>query len=479
MPGTKRVSGVQKAIRRGGKDPDRKVLYPINPGPQFEFMMTNAEEVLYGGAAGGGKSYGLRAYAVSYCMTYPGSKGVLFRQSFRQLEETHLIEIQKEVPESIAHYAAGPHDLVFNNGSLLMFRFCEKDEDARSYDTAEFDFELFDELSHFTKFQYTYLTSRCRSTRPGWIGPRIRSGATPLGRGHAWVKARWVDAAAPMEIWTADLSEGGMTRQFIPARVTDNPILVKSDPKYLDRLHALPYEEYRAKALGDWDVFTGQFLVRWRQKIHIIEPFDIDPEWDLFLCVDYGFNKPYAALWFARPPGTDTAFVYREQYGPQVTLKEQVRRAKEAIDATGEKLKAVILDPSMMGKVNVKGERITPMSDSWTEKFGNHCPVIRGNNERVPGWRLMREMVDWKETPSKAVAVPPRLFIFNTCSNTARTLPLMIVDKHNPEDVDTDGEDHAPDALRYGLRHAFEGGGKQSNRPRVKIGRGGITVTRR
>lgn len=445
------------------------------------FMTTEAEELLYGGAAGGGKSYGLRAWAVTYSMVYPGALGVLFRQSFRQLEETHLINIQQEVPDSVAEYKTTSHDLIFPNGSIIMFRFCEKDEDARTYDTAEFDYILFDELSHFTQFQYTYLTSRCRSTKPWWPGPRIRSGATPLGRGHGWVKSRFVEVrkednipVQPFEIWEAPLSDGGMTRQFIPAKVTDNPTLFKADPKYMDRLRALPYEEYRAKALGDWDVFTGQFFTRWRDQVHVMEPFDIPLDWDHFICSDYGFNKPYAVLWFARPPKTNTVFVYKEQYGPSVDLDEQIFRAWQTTEDMALPIKAVILDPSMFAKVNVKGERTEAMSTHWQKRFNN---VRRGNNERVPGWRLVREMLDWQERPDGGVLVPPRLFFFRTCSNAVRTIPKLIIDEHNPEDVDTDGEDHAADALRYGLRHAFEGAGRIGAVRRVISGPKGITLT--
>ncbi len=476
-----RLSSQQRSLRRAGPEDTRKVLYPIHEGPQTLFMTTDAEEVLYGGAAGGGKSYGLRAWAVTYSMVYPGAKGVLFRQSFRQLEETHLHAIQQEVPESVAEYKSSSHDLIFPNGSIIMFRFCEADDDVRSYDTAEFDYMLFDELSHFTSFQYTYLTSRCRSVKPWWPGPRIRSGATPLGRGHAWVKARFVDArkddnikVQPQEKWKAPISEGGMTRQFIPARVTDNPTLFKADPKYIERLRALSYEEYKAKALGDWSVFTGQFFTRWRDNIHVIEPFDIPPDWDHFICGDYGFNVPHATLWFARPPNTNTAFIYKEQYGANVDLKEQVYRAWQSTEDMGIQPKAVILDPAMFARVNVKGERVEAMSADWKVRFNN---VRKGNNERVPGWRLMREMIDWQERPGGGVLVPPRVFFFRTCSNAVRTIPNLIVDDHHPEDVDTDGEDHAADALRYGLRHAFEGAGRSGMVKRVLVGPDGLTLT--
>ena len=145
-----RLSAQQQAIKRGGhgqpeEDSTGKlVLYGCHPGPQTTFKDTMAQEVLYGGALGGGKSYALRAWAVRYCLTYPGAQLVLFRRSYRELEETHILAIQQEIPSSIATYAAGSHNLIFNNGSIVMFRYCEREEDVRSYDSAEFDAILFD-----------------------------------------------------------------------------------------------------------------------------------------------------------------------------------------------------------------------------------------------------------------------------------------------------------------------------------------------
>ena len=439
-------------------------------------MTTEAEEVLYGGAAGGGKSYGLRAWGVNYSLVNPGATVVLFRETFPQLEETHLQKIQTEVPSSIAHYHGGRHDLIFNNGSVFMFRVCEKDEDARKHDSAEYDAMLFDELTAFSQFQYVYLTSRCRSVRPGWTGPRFRSGATPLGPGHSWVHERWVAKHDPFDIWKAPVSEGGLTRQFIPAKLSDNPALTKAHPEYINQLKTLPYEEYRAKALGDWEIFEGQFFSRWRDNVHVCQPFDIPPDWERFICVDYGFNAPYCVLWFARPPETDVAYVYREHYGKGVTLEEQVRLTKMAVVDNSEKIRAVILDPAMFSKVNVKGERIDSMAEDWRSEFPL---VIKGNNERIPGWRLMRQMIDWTEGPSGDMLTLPRLRIFSTCFNTVRTVPKLRVNDHMLEDVDSNGEDHAADALRYGLVHAFQGGGKSGNQRTYHLTPRGIAIRSR
>ena len=450
-----------------------RVLYPIHEGPQRNLMESDAEEVLYGGAFGGGKSYALRAWAVTYCLQYPGATVVLFRRSYRELEDTHIRALQAEVPLTIAVYKTGRHDFEFTNGSVLQCRYAERPEDVNTYQTAEWDALLIDELTQFEQLTYVGLLSRLRSSKSWWPGPRIRAVATPLGIGHNWVKERWVAFAKPNEIKRAPLSEGGMTRQFIPARVTDNPTLMESDPDYLERLRSLSYEEYQARALGSWDTFTGQFFQRWRPGTHVVTPFDIPPDWDRYIAVDYGFNAPYAVYWIARPPQTDVAYIYREQYGRQVKLNEQIYRAKQACEDASEKIKGVIVDPALFGKVNVKGERIDSMAEDWKKEF---YPVIKGDNDRVAGWRLLREMIDWQEGPDGKSIAGPRLRIFSTCSNLVRTLPTLVTSKNRPEDVDTDGEDHAADAIRYGLMHMFRGRGQQGQQRSYHMTNKGLVV---
>ena len=158
-------------------------------------------------------------------------------------------------------------------------------------------------------------------------------------------------------------------------------------------------------------------------------------------------------------------------------LEEQIYKAWQSTELSGEKLKAVILDPSMFGVVNVKGERIESMASDWKRTFGAATNVLRGNNDRISGWRLMREMVDWLGDTKDNMISPPRLKVFKTCPNLARTLPGMISDKRNQEDINTDGEDHAVDAARYGLSFAFQGRGQQGLRKNVYIKAGRI-VTR-
>lgn len=445
-----------------GKTPSgNKVLYPIHSGPQMEFMTTDAVEVLYGGAASGGKSYALRAMGVSYCLQHPGAVVVLFRRTFRELEDTHILRLQSELPTYVATYKSSTHDFVFANGSIFMLRFCEKEDDVRTYDTFEADMMLFDELTAFSEFQYVYLTTRCRSTKPWWRGPKIMSASNPGNVGHLWVKKRWIDFAKPFEKKVAPSTQGGMLRQFIPAKVADNHTMMKRDPNYVFRLQALPEEEKRAKLFGDWGVFSGQFFQRWRDGVHLCDDFTPPADWTRYVFVDWGLAVPHAVLWAARPPATNFIWIYREQYGAGVPTREQARQAAQKTRASGEKLEYIICDPAMFAKEkDVNGDLMASVADIWKDEFAGTCEVIRGNNERVQGWSVVRECLDWQgiETPDGGISVlvPPRIRIMRGAApNLARTLPGLVHSKGNPEDVDTDSEDHAPDALRYGVRHLF------------------------
>ena len=442
-----------------------KVLYPIHEGPQMVFMESEAAEIMYGGAAFGGKSYALRAILVAYCLQYPGATTVLFRRTFRELEDTHIKKLLLELPSYIASYKSSSHEFRFANGSVLMLRFCEKEEDVYSYDTFECDIMAFDELTAFSAFQYNYLITRCRSTKDWWPvknggpGRRIRSATNPGNVGHGWVKNRFIDYLKPYEIKKAPVNQGGMMRQFIPAKIADNTTGLLIDPEYLEVLKGLPDEEYRAKALGDWSVFSGQFFSRWRSDVHVVDPFTIPANWNRYICVDWGIAVPHAVYWLARPPDTNAIWVYREQYGPNISTREQARSAGEKTRAADEKIQMIITDPAMWAKErDADGNRMKSPADFWKEEFAGITDVIRGNNERLQGASVFRECLDWQgiETSDGIdVLVAPRLKVFRTCEYFIETVPSLIHDKANVEDVDTTGDDHSYDAVRYGLRFIF------------------------
>ncbi len=455
-----------------------KLLYVAQPGPQEELMSSSAQEILYGGAAGGGKSYGLRMALVNYCLQYAGARAVLFRRTFRELEDTHISKLQQELPSYVATYSVGKHEFAFPNGSVLMMRFCEHEEDVYSYDTFEADIMAFDELTAFSEFQYVYLFTRCRSSNSWWPGRKILSATNPGNVGHVWVKRRFIDYCQPFEIKQSPEDEGGMTREFIPAKIADNPALAKHDPDYIKLLRALPDEIYRAKALGDWSVFSGQFFGRWRDKVHVVDPFSIPQDWGRYVSVDWGIAAPRAVYWAARPPGTSTLYVYREQYGAGVSTHEQARLAREATVAAGETPQFIVADPAMWAKgKDAEGREMLANIEYWKQEFTGICEVVKGNNERIMGASLFREKLDWQGIEDEngiRVIKNPQLYFMKTCLNAIRTVPALVHSSLNAEDVDTDGEDHSYDSLRYLLRALFAAPLKPKQRMYVLDSHGAI-----
>lgn len=308
---------------------------------QREFIKADAFEVLFGGAAGGGKSYGQLVDAFLYALRYPGSKQLIFRRSFPDLEKS-LIRVSLSLyPRKIYTYNASSHTGRFANGSLIDFGYSASENDVYQYQSAEYDVIRFDELTHFTEFQYVYMVSRVRGANG--YPKHIKSSTNPGGVGHAWVKARFVDPAPPNTVFEAKTDEGTtMTRVFLPALVSDNPYLSAADPDYVNRLRALPENERRALLYGDWDIFEGQYFSEWRAEVHTCEPFAIPADWRRYRTFDYGLDR-FALLWVAVSPEREV-FVYREYCESDLPVYQAAREAL-ARTPTGEEIYATLAPP--------------------------------------------------------------------------------------------------------------------------------------
>jgi hypothetical protein len=216
------------------------------------FCKSTAFETLFGGAAGGGKSYVQLLDAFLYAIKYQGSKQLILRRTFPELEKS-LVRVSLELyPKEVYRYNSGKHTGVFVNGSIIDFGYCDKENDVYKYQSAEYDVIRFDELTHFTEYMYTYLISRVRGANP--FPKYVKSSTNPGGVGHSWVKARFIDSAPPMEEWT---TKDNTTRVFIPASVFENKPLMENDPAYIDRLMSLSEKDKKALLYGDWDIFDG------------------------------------------------------------------------------------------------------------------------------------------------------------------------------------------------------------------------------
>ena len=427
---------------------------------QKRFIDAGETEVLFGGAAGGGKSYAQVIDALLFALRYPRSRQLLLRRTFPELQMSILRTVRDLYPAKLWDYNVQQHTGRFRNGSVIDFGYIGTEADLSRYQSAEFDVIRFDELTHFTEEMYTYLFSRLRGANS--YPKQIKSSTNPGNVGHAWVKARFIDAAPPDTVIAAPAG----TRRFIPSRVQDNRFLMESDPDYVERLKNLSENERKALLDGSWDVFEGQFFTEWDRERHVIEPFAIPKEWRRFRSMDWGYNDPCCVLWYAVGPD-GALYVYRELYVRRVMspdLADRVRALSE-----GEEIAYTAASPDMWaerGIADISGVTIA-------EVFAAHgVPLIKADDTRVPGWQRVREYLSGGQAfraagdasvsggsvhaasdplRSRGGAGRPRLRIFSTCVDLIRTLPAMTYDRYRTEDMGDGLEDHACESLRYGI----------------------------
>jgi len=397
---------------------------------QEAFMNASEDEVLFGGAAGGGKSYGQIVDALVFALRYPRSKQLILRRTFSELEKSLIRTALSLYPRTVFTFNSSAHVGRFSNGSVVDFGYCATENDVYQYQSAEYDVIRFDELTHFTEAQYVYLISRVRGTNG--YPKQIKSSTNPGGIGHSWVKRRFVDAAAagvPFE------GEGGMRRVYLPSRVDDNLFLMKADPAYRERLRNLPERERRALLLGDWNIFEGQYFTEFRTDVHVCAPFPLPRSYRRYRTVDYGLDR-LICLWVAVAPSGEV-YVYRELGASDMPIS----RAAAAILAhtpSGEEIYATLAPPDLFARSQESGR-------SKALLFAEHgVSFTKTSNDRETGWLCVKELLCEHE------GAPPRLHVFSTCLELIRTLPALTVDPLKPNDCRTEPHDitHAPDALR-------------------------------
>lgn len=399
---------------------------------QAAFLDADADEVLFGGAAGGGKSYAQMIDAFSFAMRYAGSRQLILRRTYPELEKSLIRVAQALYPRSLYRYSASRYCGEFANGSKLDFGHCRAEDDVFQYQSAEYDIIRFDELTHFTEQMYRYLISRVRGANG--FPKQIKASTNPGGVGHAWVKARFIDIGPPDVVHPC---EGG-TRLFLPSRIEDNRFLMESDPGYVKRLSNLSARDRRALLLGDWDIFDGQYFTEWDRAQHVIAPFEIPPTWRRYFTMDYGLDM-LAGYWIALDDA-ENAYVYREIYRSGLIISEAARAICEMDDAG---VYAYLAPPDLWNRRQDTGKSAAQIFSE------NGIPLVRARNDRVQGWLALREwLAPWRDEFGKS---RPRLKIFENCVNLIRTLPAVTVDAKNPNDVAREPHEltHAPDAIRY------------------------------
>ena len=438
-----------------------------------------ATEILYGGAAGGGKSHLMRVAAIAWCSMVSGLQVYLFRRISDDLVKNH-IEGPKGLRSMLAPWVrAGLVSMVedeirFWNGSKIYLCHCKDEKDRFKYLGAEIHVLLMDELTTFTEVIYRFLRSRVRAVGlnvPASLEgkfPRILCSSNPGNVGHHWVKEMFLphQPAVHMAVRQMADEEGGMVRQYIPAMLEDNPSMSEDDPKYRSRLRGMGAPALvRAMEKGDWNVVAGAFFEEFDTSVHVVKPVTLPANWTRFRAMDWGSAKPFSVGWYAVSDGELPQFPrgalikYREWYGMKpgqqnVGLKlsaEDVGAGIKKLEAPGERVPIGVLDPAAFAEDG--GPSIASRMGVYFTKADNKRVANAG---AMGGWDQLRaRLVGTAERDPVTGQVlwdrggKPMLFFFSTCEHTIRTLPALQHDPMRPEDVDTDNEDHAADETRY------------------------------
>ena len=426
---TDEIDNAPKSLKAEIKE---NVIFKANEGPQEDFLAAGETDVLYGGAAGGGKSYAMLVDPLRYAHR-AAHRALIIRRSMPELRE--LIDKSRELyPKAFPGCKYREVEKLWNfpSGAKVEFGFLERDADVYRYQGQAYSWIGFDEITHLpTEFSWNYLASRLRTTDPEII-PYMRCTANPGGVGAHWVKKRYVDAEIPN---TSFIGQDGLQRKFIPARLEDNPYLAL-DGRYEKMLKALPPTQRRQLLEGNWDVNEGAAFTEFSLDNHIIAPFEIPIHWERIKGIDYGYASESACIWATIDPSDGTLIVYRELY-------------KKGL--TGHDLGLIITEMELDDPFAVSGVLDT---SAWSQT-GTTGPTVgetlvrqghklrRADKNRIQGKIQIHEYLKLQQSGR------PRLQIFNTCPSLIRELQSIPLDKSKPEDVDTHAPDHAYDALRY------------------------------
>ncbi|MEZ0066691.1 hypothetical protein ABIA32_002703 [Streptacidiphilus sp. MAP12-20] len=422
-----------------------KLLGYVPTPRQQAFHDATEFDVLYGGAAGGGKTRALLMDGIRDCVRYPGIRVGAFRRTYGELKESLLAELAEVGYAKAlgASWNGTEYELRFGNGSLLMFRYAETIKDATRRQGGQYQKLLFDERTLTGPEVCGFLESRLRSGRADRPVLGIRSGTNPGGPGHGTVKTRYIEPTAYGQRIITD--RRGRTVRFIPSKLADNPHV---NPEYADDLRNLPEQLRKAFLDGDWDSFMGQAFGEWSHDRHTLDPITLPAEWRRVMGVDWGFANPWAALWLAVDED-DRVWVYREAYKTKVGEQDQAKMILAA-EAPGEHVAPRWADDAMWATRG--GAR--PIASIYAEHGVHLTEASKGG--RVAGWQRVRSYLgDGPACPHHRElgwVTCPRLHVFRTCENLAREIPaLPFATTGDPEDVDTNASDHAADALRYAL----------------------------
>lgn len=424
------------------------------PNPKQKLFLADHHRYLaFGGSRGGGKSWAVRVKAWLLAMRWAGIIIIIIRRSYPELYANHIKPFKRMLPKEVYKYNDSKKEITFKNGSQIIFKYCANEKDLDNFQGTECDIMFIDEATQFTEEQFKILNACVRGVtdreREDIFPKRTYLTCNPGGVGHSWVKRLFIDRVYNEQ-------EDPTEYAFIQSGVRDNKILMEQQPEYIKQLEALPPKLREAWLEGSWDIFFGQFFEDFIDKpehykdrlwTHVIEPFEIPDSWKIYRSFDWGYARPFSCGWWAV---SEDDVVYRilELYGctkePNTGLKwtpEQVFAEIHKIETEHRWLKGKhiqgVADPAIWD---------AQYGESIAETAAKHQVFFsKGDHQRIPGWMQVHYRLAFDENGI------PMMYVFKNCKAFIRTIPTLQYDEHKVEDLDTDGEDHVADEVRYFL----------------------------
>ena len=423
------------------------------PNPKQKLFLADHHKYLaFGGARGGGKSWSVRVKSVLLAMRWKGIIIMIIRRSYPELYANHIKPFKRMLPKALYKYNDSKKEITFVNGSQIVFKYCSNEKDLDNFQGTECDIMFIDEATQFTEEQFKILNACVRGVsdrEEDKFPKRVYLTCNPGGVGHQWVKRLFIDR-------NYIDGEDPDDYNFIQSGVRDNKILMEQQPEYIKQLEALPPKLREAWLNGSWDIFFGQFFEDFmdrpehyadRQWTHVIEPFNIPDGWKIYRSFDWGYAKPFSCGWWAVDYD---GVVYRilELYGCTREPNTGLKWTPAQVFAEIHKIETE--HPWL------KGKRIQGVADPaiWDAEFGESIADVaakhqvffsKGDHQRIPGWMQVHYRMAFDENGF------PMMYVFKNCKAFIRTIPLLQYDDHKVEDLDTEGEDHVADEVRYFL----------------------------
>lgn len=452
-------------------DEEQEITFRPNPGPQTEFLASDEFQVLYGGAAGGGKSYALLVDPARYFFNKNFS-GLILRRTNDELREliSKAQDLYKRTWGDLAQWREKDKEFRFKDGGRLWFTYLEDDRDVLRYQGQSFTYVAFDELTQYpTPYPWNYLSSRVRTTDPN-LPCYMRATSNPGGPGHSWVKKMFIDPAPFGEaFWATDIDTGEILtepdifpighpqagqpnpkagqplfkRKFIPAKLFDNPYLANTN--YYRSLLSLPEQQRRQLLEGDWSVADGAAFEEFRYDTHVCKPFPIPRNWRRFRSCDFGYSSASAVHWYAIDPVYETLYVYRELYTSKMTARTLARKILEL--EKGEKIAYGVLDSSCW---SIRGNSGPTIAEEMISEGCRWRPSDRSSGSRTAGKNRLHELLQVREFRDGTKR--PGIIFFDTCRQIIADLPSIPADPNGDDDIDKKyATDHTYDSIRYGI----------------------------